>query len=755
MSDTHTITRHWALVNGVREASSDMIAVHTARSTFLWGSGPEQVLLVSAESDPIYRTGGSIVAQALQQSLLTKPSRSVTSSLRHAFNAAHAALQANRKSSSQHTKIGATCAVLQNDDVFIAQVLPSQAFVFSAGQIYAFPPSEAWSNHDGTVQDWSARYSTKLAATPNLFRVSLDSSTVVVLCSSNIRQLVSLSEAQQLFEQGDADAIAETLYERCKAAGLVNAHLLVLQTQPGSVTNGHSNDDWSTFPPTIRPMALEQLKRRFGWISPAKSDMVIKPQHVATPPKQELQGNAATSTNDATVEDISFKRRGNIEQNSRRRARHRAQNHHSRYSSLLWIYGLLLGIAIIVLLVVGFQQVQANHGSLADTALSKVETALVAASSTSDEQIARQQLATAETALRNDVDPLVQSGTITDTRPAVWSRYQQLLANYDRIRAQVNHIEFLEPLQNAASLTSKQASIDQVLLGATSEGAAAPSLVYLDRNNGVLYQQGRKEPLLRPRMQIDGIAVPALDQVLQDEDGTLIALVSAVDNRPSYRVLYRNGNAWTAEELPLPETLAGADAVPAAVYNGNLYLWDSRVKQVWRYASGQYANLPTPWIEDAGTASLENVVDIAVDGRLYLLKHDGRVLVFEGGRQVKQIATPELSIPVTFANRFVITEDTFAEDGVTVQRYGYIFLLDARNERVLQLSKEDGKLVKQFQTRSRGPLNQLNDIAVDETNHMLYLANGAELLRASMPPLLPQMQADAAATPSPSASPEP
>jgi hypothetical protein len=395
---------------------------------------------------------------------------------------------------------------------------------------------------------------------------------------------------------------------------------------------------------------------------------------------------------------------------------------------------LIIGI-VAMLIVVGMQQNQRRDQELTDAALHKVSESVAAALRASDLEEAQRQLAVAEAALgpAGDVGELIQTGLITTTKPAVWSRYLQVRTSYDRAMATINRIGFLGDLETVATLPGNQGVIERVLLGATETISDTPPIFYLDRAAGLLYETGRSEPLLKPDEQIGPFVSSPIREMLWRE-GNIIALDRGDQLFPVYHVFLRSGDGWLANQLNQTEWMEPTNGdLPMATFGGHLYIWDAKEQQIWRYYSGMYADHPEPWIADAGGAALDQIVDIEIDGRVWLLNRNASMLVFEGGRLVKQLPPPQLTVPISNVSRFVVTPDRYSEDGLTLERPGHIYILDLRNERVLQLSKEDGSLIQQIQARTRGPLNQVSDLAVDELRGTIYFANGARVVRAALP----------------------
>jgi hypothetical protein len=418
---------------------------------------------------------------------------------------------------------------------------------------------------------------------------------------------------------------------------------------------------------------------------------------------------------------------------------------------LPWLNILLIVGVVTLLIAVGIQQNRRSDQQTIDTALNKVTAAVTAARQAPDGQTAQQQLVAAEAALNGEVGDLVESGMITTTKRAVWGRYTDVRMDYDRAMAEINRIGVVDDFETVATLPGGQGLIERVVLGTTATiSDTEPPLFYLDRAAGVLYQRGQSEPVLKPDQDITTFVTDPIREVIWRE-GNIIALDRGDPTTPIYRVFLRTNEGWFANRLNQTEWMEPADGnLPMATYGGHLYMWDDKENQLWKYTSGMYADLPESWIAPDVDKPLDQVADVQVDGLVYLLNRDASILVFEAGKLVKQFAAPQLAVPASTVARFVVTPDVLEADGVTVKQPGFIYILDTRNERVIQLSKTDGSLVQQIQARSRGPLNQISDLAVDETRRMLYLANGPRVLRTELPnPPQSPAQATVTTTPQP------
>lgn len=404
-----------------------------------------------------------------------------------------------------------------------------------------------------------------------------------------------------------------------------------------------------------------------------------------------------------------------------------------------WINIVLIFGVVAVLIGFGMQWNRRRDDQGVTLALDKVDAAVIAARNATSEAEAQRQLAGADQALSNDVQQLIEQGMITTTKVPAWRRYLDVRARYDSALAAINKIGIVDDLEEVAALPTTDGLVSRLVLGTTQSVSDTAPLYYVDRGAGLLYRAGQNEPILRPDLQIGPFATGPVRDALWRE-GAVIAFDRGDPLFPIYRVYLRSGDEWLTNQLNKTEQMQPADtSLPMASFGGHLYIWDATPGQLqlWKYDSGAYANLPNPWLTNTGGQNLDQVVDLQIDGKVWMLNRDASILIYEGGNFVGRFEAPKLTTPITSASRFVVTPDIVAEDG-SVTLPGYIYVLDTRNERILQLTKTDGTLVQQIKARTRGQLSVLSDFAVDEARRTVYFANGARVLKAELPepPLL-------------------
>jgi len=156
---------------------------------------------------------------------------------------------------------------------------------------------------------------------------------------------------------------------------------------------------------------------------------------------------------------------------------------------------------------------------------------------------------------------------------------------------------------------------------------------------------------------------------------------------------------------------------------GNFYLLDSQSNQIFKYlptADGGYSNPPETWFQV--DVDLVGVVDMAIDGYIYLLYADGRILKFMGGEPAPFEQT-ELDEPLRGPTAIFTSPD---------EETKFLYVADAGNGRIVQFSKE-GQFIRQFRAAEAGVFDQLRSLYVDEVGSKFYILSGDALYMANIP----------------------
>ncbi|HET9221222.1 MAG TPA: hypothetical protein VFO07_01895, partial [Roseiflexaceae bacterium] len=411
---------------------------------------------------------------------------------------------------------------------------------------------------------------------------------------------------------------------------------------------------------------------------------------------------------------------------------------------------LLLLISLVTLLVVyGRSLADQNAQQAADDSLGRAEQAVAAVRAAPDNTSAEQRLSVAAAALAE----VRASGMVTSTQENRM-RYDQLQQEYERALAAIQKLTYFSDLTEIARHPVGGGEFSSVVVppppqGITDTGGFT-SIYALDTNAGVLYRMpktgGALETFLRPDDSVDGLAVGTVRSQAWRVDN--IITVSQNSEGGPFTFYFRGDDRWRYSNLAgSSEWGRVGKRFHAVNYEGNLYVWGAQPGQVLKYASGHYGDFPIPWITDESRKT-ENAIDLAVDGKIYLLQTNGHILVYSAGVFEREIELKGINPPlVTPAGFYVTTSDPDS---------GTIYLVDTTNERIIQIDKQTGALIQQVRARPTGAirLNQLSSVYVDEsaTRPTLYLINGGQILRAALPDP-PRPFREATPGPAPTAAP--
>ncbi len=205
--------------------------------------------------------------------------------------------------------------------------------------------------------------------------------------------------------------------------------------------------------------------------------------------------------------------------------------------------------------------------------------------------------------------------------------------------------------------------------------------------------------------------------------------VDAVSNQTSHLLALDGNNALYAYDANFgasPLAVAGRNQWGGpqliAGYNGNLYVVDPKANQIWRYKPSEkgYENPPESYFAPGNQVDLAGIQSIAIDGNIWLLYADGRLLKFFGGEQkpfeLQGLPSP-LSNPAAIAA---------AAEG------DQLYVADTGNGRIVELNKQ-GQFQRQFRPAQPGILRAMKGLYLDETGSVLYILTDKQLFKANLP----------------------
>jgi sugar lactone lactonase YvrE len=385
-------------------------------------------------------------------------------------------------------------------------------------------------------------------------------------------------------------------------------------------------------------------------------------------------------------------------------------------------WGLLLALIVIPLVVVALVvamlwfRTRTADAEFKQT-LTGAETAITEARGLSDEAAARLRLGNA----RDFLDKA------RATRPDD-AQLAKLQADYSEVLGRVNRITPLYGLMPLWQFRETGRKLNRILLG-------GDSLFVLDIGKGEVVRftlsklgdsvtPANPDVVIRKGQAVGNAAISDLvDADWAAAVGNQRSRVLALDTAGgllSYDV------TWGATRIPL----AGREklGLPQLVksYGGNLYVVDTKAGQLWRYRPTEkgYEGQPEPYFAVATKVDLSGVQSVEIDGNVWVLFADGRLLKFFGGEQkpfeLKGLPDP-LSAPTAVVSQL---------DG------DLLYIADSGNGRILEFTKE-GQFQRQFRPAQGNDLQGMRDIFLDEAGDKLYILTADKLFKADVPRLPP------------------
>ncbi len=245
------------------------------------------------------------------------------------------------------------------------------------------------------------------------------------------------------------------------------------------------------------------------------------------------------------------------------------------------------------------------------------------------------------------------------------------------------------------------------------------------RRSGAGVEPG--QPVLQIGQNVNGQAVGEILDMAWVETGngrTNAGLLVLTQDRHLFEIT--DEGVTRADEIV--QTESWKNPVRIDTFVGNLYVLDAGIPEILKYAptpEGSYALPPESWFAK-GQPRAQNPVDMVIDGNIYVLQADGKVMKFMAGEK-QDFPMDGLDTPVGEPQSIYADPDG-----------QYVYVGDPTNNRIVLFDKE-GHFVRQLQaiTAENDPLSKLVALAVDESQNQIYLIDSKHLWGAGIPPLKP------------------
>jgi hypothetical protein len=765
---------HIRLVHGVPHPASNRVAIIEPHTRLAPAAikGSLYVLIDPGADRESNDYAVQQIAHTIQQTFYANTSSSSLSALRAAIRMANKMLyHANIKvAADQRVTVGVTCVVVKERELSIVQVAPAQVLLFSQAGLVRLPDM---SPHPPRTL---AMLGSSLFIEPDIYHRKLPAHPLTLLaCTSTLAHHLPHSQAAALLQSHTPETITQALATLCQQHAIPQAHALVVThapaydehvpaqppatppaigtwfaqlhngQQPHQLAHNTASATVGALAPSSPPAAPTAAPPRDSLIlgerrAPPDSLRRTRPAMVETAvlhrlilPFSRLRMALANHTTGPALAPISSESAGRTSR-AYSRSRGKASEGPPAFS---WSLLLSFILMVVVLMIYG-QSLSQQHSDERDHYyVNQARSYLDSIPAAPDRASAIQLLDHADEALNQ----VRASALLTTTHPQLWTAFHEVESAYEQSAATLYRLSFIEPPEVLATHPRSDGTFDSMIvppptteLTDSASLQALRSLYVLDTtaHPTTLYRVPREGGAAQPFLQTGDLAQNTqvgrlLGLVWHNHN---IALVEQDETTSNLGFYQRTGESWSY--LRLGESAIGPlqSRLDAEVYNDNLYLWNTSTREILKYRSDNYSNIPWPWLSQSGRShpDLSAAVDMAIDGHIYLLLPNGHILLFHTGQFKHEIVPGSITPPIAQAARIAVP---------TTPDNAYLFLLDPPNQRILQLDTERGTLVQQIVVRPDSPVrfDGLRAIAVDTSSGrtMIYLSNRHQILRFPLP----------------------
>ena len=694
-SELETETAYGARVGGAWTGAAPNVAVFPPRSV---GPADRGLLAVAVDLAGAEEGRGDLARLMVQASRTAyfNATGTITMGLRRAVEAANEVLyQANVTTLREMRRhAGISVAALVGADLYLGQAGPSLIYVVQAGELLQFPTDSPWlSSQDGQEAGGWYPLGVRRALQVDLYHVEVGDEDTVVLTSPAVAQLATGDFLDALLDQTAQDIVNDLANLASSSASNPDISVVALKLAGTGIETAPvpPEDDRGFAKPEDAQVVAAAKPSGPGlgeWLGKKSRDVAGDVGRGAgTVLKQTLPerpGGASALPRGPQV-----------------------------WRALAILIPLLVLAAVVVMTLRSSQERRAQDERVTALLAQAQERVTVAQGSAADRQSTLNLL--------GDADAKVQEAL--QIRPNNEAA-RKLQADIRTARDEAGGVYRLADWAVLASVPDTGA----ILRGLWVSG---PNAYLLDAGLNRVLRVRPGEPgsppeaVLKAGETVGGKTVGDLADLLWLRSGGARTVEDVA-------ALGRDGVLWavsatgTKTAIPVGGSRDWQNPLIADTYGGNFYLVQADRGQILRYtpsAGDAYNNAPTQWITDQ--TDLKGVVDMAIDGSIYLLMGDGRVRRFSAGKEEKfevKGLEPKLSSP----------------RGLFVSQEGQLLWV-VEAGRVVEINK-DGTFVRQFQAPDDKGLDDPRAVFVDEKAGRVYVVNGAALYGAGLPKPRPTRQ---------------
>lgn len=645
---------------------------------------------------------------------------SITARLRFAIQEANRALFEENLHAKVEERgiVGISCAILHNDDLFLAQAGPSLVFVAHSDELRRFPADSPWlSRRAPNAID--ARQATAVGwrreIEPDLFHAKVAKGDLIVLASTSLVRLADEAEIVSALVQTDSESAIAALEALAEGETLA---ALAIEIEPGAMGARRAA------PAAARQRVPTRATQGAAAKRAEEKTEVYRPAAPRRPRTSEYTASTAPAPGRSFLQRIAAIGQELLPERQVA-GRETARGGQGALPTALRVGLIALIIPVLVALIYFWNSARLESERQAEIA-AKLASAgqLVAAAQVGTPTEQRNTLHQADALLVRLLAEAPQHQEALALRQQIAARLDEVSRVY-----RVNFVGELTRITGTDSIRPSRLAMNQSEIYVLDTGVNRVAKYTLDDTRQALKSE-IPETLLDASMVVDGnkqtpVDITCLRMALHSRDGEPVIFAQGGT------ILERGGQPprLVASALENGAALRAPQAMEMYYDAPNLYLYvldpaESVIKKFQAMADG-YTDAPEDYRLTDPTITLRDGVDLAIDGSIYVLLKNGEIVkLFQG----KEVDFPQDGLDQPLSNPVAI-----AISQPDDMKKGSVYVADAGNQRIVEFDKA-GSFVRQFRPApDKPPFDDLRDLVVDSRASRLILLNGTTLYFINLP----------------------
>ena len=271
-----------------------------------------------------------------------------------------------------------------------------------------------------------------------------------------------------------------------------------------------------------------------------------------------------------------------------------------------------------------------------------------------------------------------------------------------KLQSILDQVNYINRLPEPTSVATYSASVDKI-------AAISTNIFAFDQNNNSVYRYDLEAS--EATTSVADETTNKFRAITKDSAATVLAVLEDQTFYQFNPVLEKLSE--TSIEFPNQDT----GITDLKTFGTRLYTLDTKNNQIFKSTqSGDEYSEAEAWLVDENV-NVNNGRSFAIDGAIFLLKDEGKVIRLFGGEKDGEWGLEELQPNLAGATKIYTDENT-----------ANLYILDPAEKRVVIYDKE-GTLQEQYTSDKWG---DLKDLVVEENNSRMYLLNGSEVFEVDL-----------------------